>query len=170
MRPALDTLPVYYANYVKLVNETDVNTALEVSAMPVVKMLGSIKPAQYEYRYALGKWSVRQVISHMIDTERIMSYRALRFARGDAQQMPAFEEDDFAKALQAGDARPELLLKEFESVRAASRSLFGNFSENTLQRKGKALQGEMSVLAMGFLICGHALHHCNVLRDRYELR
>jgi hypothetical protein len=167
MRPAEGTFPDYYAQYIALAPQADILSALMKTGNFVEKTIHAIDPAQFEHRYAPGKWSVRQVLTHIIDTERIMVYRALRFARGDAQKMPSFEENAYAAAMQDGDANPELLLEEFSSVRIASITFFKNISEATLLRTGDTIAGKASVVALGFMLCGHGVHHCNVVKERY---
>lgn len=120
-----------------------------------------------EYAYAPGKWTVKQVIHHLIDTERIMSYRALRFARRDPQQPLPFEENDYAANAELDGRSLKDLLDEFESVRKATISLFRSFSDKTLLQSGQTFMGPTTVLALGYLICGHSKHHCNVIAERY---
>jgi len=119
------------------------------------------------YRYAEGKWTIKEIISHLIDTERIFCYRALRFARQDKTLVAGFDENDYVKASNASNRAIEELLEEYASVRAASISLFKGFSDADLLRKGVAGSGEVSVRALGFLIIGHEKHHINVIKERY---
>ena len=119
------------------------------------------------YRYAEGKWTIKEIISHLIDTERIFCYRALRFARQDKTPVAGFDENDYVEASNANNRAIEELLEEYASVRAASISLFKSFSDADLLRKGMAGSGEVSVRALGFLIIGHEKHHINVIKERY---
>ena len=119
------------------------------------------------YRYAEGKWTIKEIISHLIDTERIFCYRALRFARQDKTPVAGFDENNYVEASNANNRAIEELLEEYASVRAASISLFKSFSDADLLRKGMAGSGEVSVRALGFLIIGHEKHHINVIKERY---
>jgi DinB superfamily len=169
MRPKQGTYPIYYDNYIGKVTEDNVITALKNNQTFVNQVLMAIPADKENFAYSQGKWTVKQVVNHLIDTERIFSYRALRFGRGDAQKVLSFEEDDYAKASEKEVALRTLadLRIEFDAVRLSSISLFNNFSAENLQLKGLTPAGETSVLAIGFCICGHATHHLKVLHEKY---
>ena len=130
-------------------------------------MLGTLSEARALHRYAPGKWSVKEVLGHLCDTERIYAYRALRFARNDATPLPGFEEDDYVPAGRF-DARPlRDLLDEWQAVRSATLALYRGLDGDALLRRGVANGNLISVRAMAWLAAGHALHHLGVLRERY---
>jgi uncharacterized damage-inducible protein DinB len=167
MRPEKNTYPEYYGLYIPLVKENNVYEALLDNKTMVVQLLGSIGNDQAEHAYAPGKWTIKQVFNHITDTERIIAYRALRFARKDPRQPLPFEEDDYAANSELSDRSLKDLQEEFESVRNATLSLFKSFSENVLLQKGNTHLGPATVLSLGFLICGHAQHHAGVIKERY---
>lgn len=122
-----------------------------------------------DYAYAPGKWTVKKLLNHIVDTERIFIYRALCIARGDQTPLPGYDENDYAEAAQVGHRSLVDLAHEFQSVRSATLSLFNSFGEHELLRTGIANGNAMSVNAIGFIIIGHALHHEVVARERYGL-
>lgn len=130
-------------------------------------MLGGISEEKSLHRYAAGKWSIKEVLGHLTDAERVFSYRAMRFARNDQQALPGFEQDDYVAAA-GSDARPwSDLIAEFEHVRRASILLFRGLSPEAAMRSGVASNASVSVRALGYIIAGHELHHMAILRDRY---
>ncbi|PBQ33252.1 damage-inducible protein DinB [Sphingobacteriaceae bacterium] len=167
MRPEKGTYPEYYGQYIPLVNQEDVNLALTRNWEDLQNFISSIPKEMEDYAYAPGKWTIKQVIMHLVDTERIFAYRALRFARRDAQQPLSFEENDYAANAELSERTLEDILQEFETVRKATLSLFKGFSPGTLLNAGNTAIGKTTVLAIGFLTCGHAIHHMNVIKDRY---
>jgi hypothetical protein len=167
MRPPRDTYPDYYENYIPLIRQDNVLAALNDNWRDLHAGLSHIPAAKENYAYAEGKWTVKQVIQHMIDTERIVSYRALRFARKDPQQPLPFDENLYAVTANLDNRNCGDLLREFGTVRQATVSLFETFPESALNAMGDTSFGRTSVLALGYLIPGHALHHLNVLRQRY---
>jgi uncharacterized damage-inducible protein DinB len=119
------------------------------------------------FRYAPGKWTVKEVLGHITDTERIFSYRALRIARGDQTPLPGFEQDDYVRSGAFGDRTLAGLAEEFGAVRTASVSLLRSFNEEAWSRRGVASQKEVTVRALGFMIAGHQIHHRIILEERY---
>jgi hypothetical protein len=167
MRPEKGTYPEYFTHYLPLVREDNVMEALQTNLQILTGFISDIPKNKEDFIYAPGKWSVKQVISHVCDTERILAYRALRFARLDPAQPLPFDENRYAASVDLGERGCSDLLNEFESIRQSSISLFGSFNDDTLLRAGKTAAGETTVLALGYLICGHAAHHMNVLKERY---
>lgn len=167
MRPAKTDYPPYYDYYVNLVKEDNIIEALTQTKEFTSKFISNLPTEKENYFYQEGKWTVKQVINHLIDTERIISYRALRFARGDNQLLPSFDENRFAANANLEKTNFALLNAEFSAVRESNILLFKQFSEKELQLKGKTLAGEVSVLAIGYMICGHALHHLKIIAERY---
>jgi hypothetical protein len=166
-RPAADEHDPYYASYVSLATESDALTALEAQLPEFRALLQGLTEAQGGHRYAPDKWSIKQVVGHVIDAERIFAYRALRIARGDRTPLPGFEEKDFAAA--AGSDRVPLaaLAEEFELLRRANLAMFRGFPDEAWLRRGTANQKEISVRALAYIIAGHGRHHARVLRERY---
>ncbi len=157
----------YYGSYVTLVPSKDLIGYFRAQAESVTSLASDLEEEELLHRYAPEKWSIKEVFSHIIDTERIFCYRALCFARNDATELPGFEENDYAKTSQA-DARNILdILEEYAGVRQATISLFKSFDEEMLNRIGIASKNNLSVRAAGYIIAGHELHHLNVIKERY---
>ena len=169
MRPEPGSYPIYYDNYIGKVTEDDLITALINNHTFIKQVLSNIPTDKENFAYSEGKWTVKQVVNHLIDTERIFSYRALRFGRNDAQKVLSFEEDDYAKTSEKEVALRSLadLIAEFDAVRLSTISLFKNFSTESLQLKGLTVAGETTVLAIGFCISGHTTHHLKVIQEKY---
>jgi uncharacterized damage-inducible protein DinB len=144
-----------------------VMSALNANRQEVLSFFAGIPESQAGHRYAEGKWTIRQVLQHICDTERILAYRALRFARQDPQQPLPFDENKYAATLGDDERTLAAILDEFETIRQASLSLFRGFNDQTLVQSGKTAAGEVTVVALGYMICGHAIHHMNVVKDRY---
>ena len=163
---ASEYLP-YYGRYIALVPDGDVLSTLERQMRESQSLLSAIAPAVGSYRYAPDKWSVNEMIGHMIDTERIFSVRALRFSRADTSPLPGFEQDDYVRNA-SFDAFPlSELATEFETVRHSTLFLFRHLTEEAWMRKGVASNAEITVRALAYIIAGHELHHLQVLRARY---
>ncbi len=168
MRPKPGTYPSYFENYIYYVTQSNVLVALEQSWQEITKTFGRLPEEMANYSYQEGKWTIKQMLIHMIDSERVFAYRALRFARKDPQQVLSFEENLYAETAELSNRSLKDLLEEFEYVRRSSICLFRSFSENTLLNMGKTAAGEVSVLALGFVISGHSLHHLNVFKELYQ--
>jgi hypothetical protein len=167
MKPeASEHLP-YYGRYISLVPDGDVLTTLERQLRESQSIFSAIPPAVGTYRYAPDKWSVNEMIGHMIDTERIFSVRALRFSRGDTSPLPGFEQDDYVRNASFDSYPLSELAAEFETVRRSTLFLFRHLTEDAWMRKGIASNAEITVRALAFIIAGHELHHREVLRTRY---
>ena len=157
----------YYGKYISLVQSGDVLAALADQAAKSLAKLRSVSEETSLRRYAPGKWSMREVLGHVTDTERIFAYRALRFARNDATELSGFEQDDYVPAAHF-DRRPWAeLLAEFELVRRGNMLLFGGFDNAAWLRRGVASKNEISVRALVYIIAGHELHHMQIIRTKY---
>jgi uncharacterized damage-inducible protein DinB len=167
MRPSRETYPDYYENYIPLVKENTIKEALLNNEKEILAFFKSIPSSKGDFAYAEGKWTIKGVLNHIIDTERIFSYRALRFARKDYQQPLPYEQDDYVANAELSERTLEDLIHEFETAREATISLYNSFGNDALQRIGQTAAGKASVNAIGYTICGHATHHINVLRERY---
>lgn len=162
-----DTIPHIYKNYVKQIEETDLLQALRISGHRMVEVVHSIPVSKQDFRYADGKWSVRELLCHIIDADRIFAYRALRFARNDKTPLEGFEENDYAPQANAHNRSLSNIADEMARKRASTIDLFQSFSPDMLMRKGAANKNEISVMALGFIIAGHETHHRKVLVERY---
>lgn len=168
LKPEPDEYLEYYGKYIALVGD-DAISALRAQAAGSSRLLRSVNDSQALFRYAPGKWSVKEVVGHIMDGERVFAYRALRFAREDETPLPGFEENTWVPAGRF-DRRPlPELVAEYEAVRTATLALFGSFDEAALMRRGKANGAEVSVRALAHIIAGHEAHHVGLLRERYGL-
>ena len=157
----------YYGKYIDLVPTGDVISTLTTQMAETQVLLRSLPASVATYRYAPGKWSVKEVIGHLIDSERIFASRALRFARNDATPLPGFEQDDYVRNA-TFDAYPAAeLASEFECVRQSTVFLFKHLDEAAWLRRGIANDAEVSVRALAYIIAGHELHHRKILDTRY---
>jgi hypothetical protein len=165
-RPASGDHSEFHARYVNLVPEDDLLAALraQTSATRVAVLAFSDRP---DHCYAPGKWSVKQVLGHMTDTERVFGYRALSFARGDTSPLPGFEQDDWMKAADFSAYRLEDLLTEFETVRAGHRSWLAHLPDAAWERRGVASGQGVTVRALAYMLLGHERAHVQILRERY---
>lgn len=157
----------YYAPYIALVEDLDLITALKDAEKKLNELVHNIPEEKSDYRYESGKWSVKEVIIHLNDAERVFAYRALRFARNDKTELSGFDENIWVPESNAGFRTLEDILKEHHHVRQSSLSLFENLTEEMSRRKGIANGKEISVRAIGFIICGHTLHHVQTIKERY---
>ena len=140
---------------------------LDEQRAATVRFFQSIPPQKLTYRYAPGKWTVKEILLHIIDDERIYAYRALRFARGDSTPLPGFDQDPYALSSQANDRSIETLLDEYQAVRRSTLSLFSNFPEESFTRGGTANGHYVSVRALLYHLAGHELHHINIIKEKY---
>lgn len=166
-RPGADEYAPYYEKYVSLVSTDDVLATLEKQPSELVSALSASTEADGEIRYAPGKWSVKEMLGHVIDSERVFSYRALRIARNDQTPLEGFEQDDYVKFGPFGQCSLAALVEEFKSVRNASTSLFRGLDEAAWVRRGVANKNQVSVRGLAYIIAGHELHHSKILRDKY---
>jgi hypothetical protein len=168
-RPQSKDYPIYYEPYIKLVRDEDALKALDTGILKMQALLSDIPEEKENYAYAPGKWTVKEVFGHIIDTERIMTYRALRFARGDGQELPGFDENTYVKNANFGKRTLIDMAHEFSVTRESNISLFKSFDEEALNRKGIANKNLVSVRALAYIIAGHQLHHVNVVKTKYLL-
>lgn len=161
-----DEYPALYTGYVETVIG-DVMESLRSQITSFPEFIANIPIGKAEYAYAEDKWSIKEVIGHVIDTERIMAYRALRFARNDTKALHSFEPEDFVANARFNERSLASLSEEFVLVRKANMALFETFSDHELTRKGLASDRLISVRAFLYIIAGHLNHHQNIIRDRY---
>jgi hypothetical protein len=164
---SIGAYPSHFNKYISLVENEGLNSILQKQAAESEKFFSAIPQDKWLYKYAENKWTIKEVLQHITDTERVFSFRALVFARKDPNVFPSFDENEYAKNSNATEKNPEELIQEFLGVRKSTQLLFKGFSEKQLEAIGKASSYEMSVAAVGYMIAGHVLHHLNILQERY---
>lgn len=157
----------YFAGYVKKAKGTDLITALEDNLSETQELFQGFIGRKESYQYSAGKWTVKQVLQHMIDTERVFAYRALRMARKDATPLPGYEEDDYAANDNSNNRSLADILTEFHQVRMATISLFDSFSSDVLDFETEASNTIFTPRIIGWMLCGHAEHHNGVIIEKY---
>jgi hypothetical protein len=166
-KPQLEALPSFYTRYVDNVKDLDMLDALSSASINVLKIVRAIPESKGEFRYEPGKWTIKEVLTHMMDVERIMAYRALRFARNDKTDLPGFEENDYAPEANAHARTIAQLADQMARLRTTTIDLFASFTGEMLKRDGTANKNKLSVINLGYIIPGHELHHLRVLEERY---
>jgi hypothetical protein len=165
--PAAETLSSYYRSYSKYISEDDLLEALSNATAEIEGFLKLIPKDKEEFRYDEGKWMLKEVIGHLVDTERIMSYRALRIARNDKTPLAGFEENDYVKSSNFYKRNLNSIGVEFLLVRESTIALFTSFEEEDFDKYGTANENPVSVRAILYMIIGHQRHHFNVIKERY---
>lgn len=168
----LDQLPVneyatFYAGYIQALENVELIEELEICVHEFIKFVQNIPMDKFDYRYAEGKWTIKDIIQHLIDAERIFSYRALRISRNDKTPLPGFDENFYVDNTNANDRSIQDLLTELAVVRQSTLSLYKSFTQEQLARIGTASDKEVSVRAIGFIIIGHQKHHQKIFEERY---
>lgn len=156
----------YYGIYIGKIGELSLKD-LKSCGEKTISFLQSIPNEKLEFRYAEGKWTIKEIIQHLMDAERIFAYRALRIARQDKTPLPGFEQDNYVAPSQANKRSLDELIDEFKAIKLATAALFNSFSEEMLIALGTASNSPLSVRAIGFIIIGHEIHHCEVIKERY---
>ena len=167
LRPKTNHYAPYYANYISLVPEGNLFDLLKSEHQKTQVILEALNESAGDFRYAEGKWSIKELLLHMLDTEQIMSYRALRIARGDKTEMPGYEQDDYVAAVDASPLSLADLAADWQVLRAHTLRLLSRFSEDVWDVTGTASNAPFSVRALAFIILGHELHHRRILEERY---
>ena len=157
----------YFEKYISLVPEGEIVVTLGKQIESTLSLIRGLSAAQGDLRYAPGKWSVKEVIGHLIDAERIFAYRALRFARNDATPLPGFDENSFVDNAGFGSRSLADLAEEFQYTRKSNLYLFKSLDGDSSLRLGSASDNKISVRAIAYIIAGHELHHVGILRSRY---
>ena len=166
-RPAPDEYAPYYGTYISKVGDGDIVRTLRTQVGTTLGVLRAIPEERAGHRYAPGKWSIREVIGHLSDAERIFAYRALRFARHDTTPLPGFDENAFVANARLDERPIGSLIDEYEAVRKASVAMFDAFFPDEWASAGEASGKRMSVRALAWVIAGHELHHLGILKERY---
>lgn len=167
LKRQIKSLPNYYDRYINLVPDKPIVDMLHQFGNAYLQSEKNNLIAVGDRVYQPEKWTVKDILQHIIDTERIFAYRALRFARNDRTPLPGFNENDYASAANTSDRTVDDLLLEFAAVRQSSLGLYIGFDEEVLLREGTASSNNISVLAIGFTMVGHVIHHMNVIKERY---
>lgn len=165
--PDINDVPAFYKGYVENVRDMDLPEALIQSNKVALGVFRGIPEELGEFRYAQGKWSIKEVLNHMMDAERIFAYRALRFSRNDKTPLPGFEENDYAPLANAHSRSIGRLCDEMERLRLTTIDLFASFSPEMLRREGLANNNKLSVFVLGYVIAGHETHHRKIIVERY---
>jgi len=167
-KPKDGEFPPYAIMYIKLLPDDGLLLKhLKENFDKTKEFILSLPEEKLTYRYAKNKWTIKEILVHIIDDERIYAYRALCFARNDKTELPGFEQDDYALFSNANERSIENILNEYEAVRNATITLFESFDEAALLRKGIANKNKATVRALGYHLAGHELHHINIIKEKY---
>jgi uncharacterized damage-inducible protein DinB len=167
-KPKEEEFPTYANMYIKLIpNDGLLLKHLEDNFNSSKQFILSLSENELKYRYAPNKWTIKEVLVHIIDDERIYAYRAMCFARNEQTALPGFEQDDYAQHSGANEREIKNILEEYEAVRYATIALFNGLPESSLLRKGTANNNKATVRALGYHIAGHEMHHINILKTKY---
>jgi len=157
----------FYQNYINKAPDENVVKAIEKNARNFRKLLKNIPKKKIDFAYAEGKWTIREVLQHVIDAERVFSYRATSIARKDPTPLPSFDENIWASNSNASSRSWKEMVNEFRSLREANEALFSSFADEQLRAIGTASNKQVNVLALGFIIAGHVQHHIDIIKERY---
>ncbi|MEH7095365.1 DinB family protein [Neobacillus vireti] len=166
-RPSVSEFPEYYLPYVNLVPDGDLLVTLKENLEKLVSLAEDLSEEAGQSRYAPGKWSLKEVLGHITDTERIMSYRLLRVGRGDQTPLAGFNENDYIAASNFNILSVKQIIEDFTAVRKATITLVNNMPEEAWERIGVANNSDITTRALAYIIAGHALHHLNIINERY---
>ena len=166
-KPKDTEYPPFYKTYTSLIHTDDILTLLGTQGEAFCAFVKDLDPSQADHRYAEGKWSIREVVGHIIEVERIMAYRALAISRGDQQSLPGMDENLYIEKSNYKNISLADLAEEFDHVRQGNIYLFNSFSEEMVERKGVANNSEITVAALVYIIAGHLRHHVRILKERY---
>jgi benzoyl-CoA reductase/2-hydroxyglutaryl-CoA dehydratase subunit BcrC/BadD/HgdB len=159
--------PVFMMRYVNTVEEKDLKKALTNNTRRFIKLLKQMPGKKIDYAYAEGKWTVREMLQHVIDAEKVFTYRALTFARKDASPLPGFDENTWAVTAKASKRKWNDLVNEFKAMRAANELFFTSLDDDQLIQTGTANNNVMNVAGLGFVCAGHVAHHIHIIKERY---
>lgn len=166
-RPELDRVPEFYHKYIAQVEGDDLNEVLRKQGITLAAYLDNLPAEKRDYKYGPDKWTIREVLQHIMDAERVFAYRALCIARGEQQSLPGFDENQYADNAACSNRKWSDMMEEFRAIRRSTELLFASFSETQLQATGTANKWPVYVLGIGFMTAGHAQHHLNILKERY---
>ena len=163
----LARVPEWYHKYISQIKENQLSKAFEEQSGPFARFLQDLHEEKRDYRYAEGKWSIKELLQHLIDAERIFCYRALRFARKDQTPLAGFDENEYAANAKTENRKWDDLVNEFNLVRKSTEIFFNSLDEEQLETDGVSSGNTIYVKALGFIIVGHLSHHLQVIRERY---
>jgi hypothetical protein len=166
-KPEAGEYAAYYEKYVSIVSGDDIAGVLEAQLVQTMQLFAGRSERDGNFRYAADKWTVKEVLGHVNDAERIFTYRALRIGRGDQTPLTGFEQDDYVRSARSNERPLANLVEEFADIRSASLALFRSFGKDEWMRRGTASKNEVSVRALAFITAGHELHHRRILEERY---
>ena len=166
-RPEASEYPAFYGKYIAGVGDANIIDVLRDTGRELDEAVARIAEEKGSYRYAEGKWTIRTLLGHVIDAERIFTYRALRLARGDSTPLPGFDENTFAANAESDTRSVAALRAELAAVRASTVELFASLPDSAWTRTGTVNNGQVSVRALGYITAGHARHHLAILQERY---
>ncbi len=166
-KPGKKDYAPYYQGYIKNTTEEDIRVQLRKQMHKTFKVLKSISEKKAGYAYAEGKWTIKELVGHLIDAERIFSYRALAFSRGEDQHLPGWDEKVYTGNGNFNKRKLSDLAEELKLLRMANLLLFKNFSDEMLKKRGIASNNEVTVKAILFILAGHEIHHLKILKERY---
>jgi uncharacterized damage-inducible protein DinB len=166
-RPQSNEYAAYYGKYVMLVPDGNFLEILESELGELKQLLEPLTDAQADFRYASGKWSIKEILGHINDAERVFSYRLLRIARGDQTPLPGFEQDDFVRISNASSRKLSDLLEEFTAIRRSTIALIRSLDDASWLRRGTASGEPITAVAIAFIIAGHVLHHRKIFEEKY---
>jgi len=157
----------FYQNYIRLSPDENVLEAIQRNTKNFRKLLKKIPKKKIDKAYAEGKWTIKELLQHIIDAERVFAYRAITFARKDGTSLPPFDENSWAANSMAAQRDWKEMIDEFKSLRNATEKMFASFDDGQLRSIGTASNKEVNVLALGYIISGHVEHHINIIKERY---
>ena len=163
----LERVPEYYHRYIEQVREQDLGEALSAQRNAFTDFLEAIPSDKIDYSYAEGKWTLKELLQHILDGERIFAYRALCIARKEEQSLPGFDEDSYAASSKAAGRNWDEMINEFKLLRQTTEILFGSFDNEQLESSGIANNKSVYVKAIGFVMVGHINHHIRIISERY---
>jgi len=166
-RPTLNRIPAWFHNYVNQVPENDLMEAMKKQTPLFISFFDSIPADKRDFRYDEGKWTIKEMLQHIIDAERVFAYRGLCIARQDKTSLPGFDENEYADNSKADKRDWNDMMEEFKAVRRSSEILFASFDEEQLETTGTANNHPIYVLAIGYVLVGHVNHHVRILKERY---
>lgn len=166
-RPDMNRVPVFYHKYINQVEGDELNEILSKQAITFTAFLHDLPIEKRDFRYGPDKWTIREVLQHIMDAERVFAYRALCIARGEQQPLPGFDENQYADNAQCSNRKWSEMTEEFRAIRRANEIMFASFNEKQLEATGTASGWPVYVLGIGYMLAGHAQHHLNILKERY---
>lgn len=169
-KPSNEVLSAYQRTYIDKVPAGDLIGILYSNGQITLQLLQNISKEERSYVYAMGKWNIAEILVHIIDTERIFAYRALRIARGDKTPLPGYEQNDYIQNCNANERDFKEILEEFDSVRKATISLFKSFTNEMLKNSGVSNNMDLTVNEIAYMLAGHEMHHIEVIRKKYLIQ